>query len=72
MTKTFKDLIDHFGDQTIAAEKLGVKQPTVSGWLNGKHGMSAKTALRAERLTDGKFKAADLCPELAEVLCNAG
>lgn len=72
MTTTFKNLIDHFGDQSIAAEKLGVKQPTVSGWLNGKHGMSAKTALKAERLTDGKFKASDLCPELAEVLCNAG
>ncbi|WP_445425197.1 transcriptional regulator [Alishewanella sp. HL-SH06] len=72
MTSTFKNLIDHFGDQSIAAEMLGVKQPTVSGWLNGKHGMSAKTALKAERLTGGKFKASDLCPELAEVLLNAG
>lgn len=72
MTATIKKLIDHFGDQSIAAEKLGVKQPTVSGWLNGKHGMSAKTALKAERLTDGEFKASELCPELAEVLCNAG
>ncbi|WP_423186800.1 transcriptional regulator [Alishewanella sp. d11] len=72
MTSKFKNLIDYFGDQSVAAEKLGVKQPTVSGWLNGKHGMSAKTALKAERLTGGKFKASDLCPELAEVLSNAG
>ncbi|WP_440590608.1 transcriptional regulator [Rheinheimera fenheensis] len=68
MTNNFKDLIAYFGGQSIAAEQLGVKQPTVSGWLNGKHGMSPKTALKAERLTDGKFKAADLCPDLAEVV----
>jgi len=41
-----------------------VKQPTVSGWLNGRHGMSIKTALKAQSITKGKFKASELCPEL--------
>lgn len=67
MSNKFEPLIKFFGDQTIAAQKLGVKQPTVSGWLNDKHGMSAKTALKAEKLTKGQFKAAELCPDLAEV-----
>lgn len=60
----FEQLVSHFGSQVKAAEALGVKQGTVSGWVSGKHGMSAVTALRAERVTQGEFKATDLCPEL--------
>lgn len=61
----YKSLVSHFGGQINTAEKLGVKQATVSGWVTGQHGMSAVTATRAERVTDGKFKATDLCPDLA-------
>lgn len=60
----FQALVDHFGTQTKTAERLGVDQGTVSGWVRGKHGMSAVTALRAEAETDGAFKAVDLCPDL--------
>ena len=61
-------LIQHFDGQTNTAAKLGVKQPTVSGWVTGRHGMSEGTALKAEKLTGGKVKAVALCPRLADVL----
>lgn len=64
----FERLVSHFGGQVKAAEALGVKQGTVSGWVSGKHGMGARTAIRAERVTGGEFKASDLCPDLAEVI----
>ncbi|MCY1421476.1 hypothetical protein D9M71_371340 [compost metagenome] len=60
----YQDLVDYFGTQTKTAERLGVDQGTVSGWVREKHGMSAVTALRAEAETEGKFKAVDLCPAL--------
>ncbi len=62
MEALFTKLVDHFGTQTKAAEALGVDQTTISGWVRGKHGMSPAVALRAEMLTTGKFKAAELCP----------
>lgn len=60
-----KNLIAHFGSQASTAEALNVKQPTVSAWLRGTHGISALTALRIERVTEGKFKAVDFCHDLA-------
>ncbi|HEE9760134.1 TPA: helix-turn-helix domain-containing protein [Pseudomonas putida] len=62
MSTIYKDLVSHFGTQDETAEKLGVDQSTVSGWVRGKHGMSPVVAKRAERLTGGKFKRQDLCP----------
>ena len=61
-----EQLIKHFGGQVKTASSLGVKQPTVSGWLRCDHGMSAVTALKAEKLTNGEFKAVELCPKLLE------
>ncbi|UTA78991.1 helix-turn-helix domain-containing protein [Halomonas sp. XH26] len=64
MDPLFNRLVDHFKTQTKAAEALGVDQTTVSGWVRGKHGMSPAVALRAEKITEGKFKAAELCPSV--------
>jgi len=64
MVSPIERLIKHFGTQESAAEALGVKQGTVSGWVRGKHGVSPAVALRAERLTDGRFTAAELCPSV--------
>lgn len=44
----YDQLVDHFGGQVKTADSLGVKQGTVSGWVSGRHGMSAVTALRAQ------------------------
>ena len=65
-TPVFKQLVAHFGGQTATAAAIGVKQPTVSGYLNGKWGMPPIVAIRAENATQGKFKASDLCPALKE------
>jgi DNA-binding transcriptional regulator YdaS (Cro superfamily) len=62
-----RKLVDLLGGQETAARALGVKQPTVSGWINGKHGMSAIVAMRAERATGGVVAAGDLCPELNDL-----
>ena len=60
-----RELVDHFGgSQTNTAKALKVKQPTVYGWLAGKHGISAGAAIRAEMQTDGAFKAVELCADL--------
>jgi DNA-binding transcriptional regulator YdaS (Cro superfamily) len=63
----YERLVDCFGSQEKAALALGVKQGSVSGWVTGKHGMSAIVAMRAEEVTGGQFKAADLCPDLKRV-----
>lgn len=64
MKALYKNLVSHFGTQTEAAEALGVDQTTISGWVRGKHGMSPGVALRAERITQGAFTAAELCPSV--------
>ncbi|MFI8748873.1 YdaS family helix-turn-helix protein [Vreelandella lionensis] len=63
-TSTFQSLVGFFGNQIKTAELLKVDQATVSGWVRGKHGMSPAVALRAEKLTEGKFTAAQLCPSV--------
>lgn len=61
-------LIEHFGGtQEKLASALNVKQGTVTGWLNKKHGIGESNALKIEKLTQGKFKAIELCPRLAEL-----
>lgn len=65
--KAYSALIEFFGTQQKTADALQVDQGTVSGWIRGRHGMSAVTALRAERVTEGRFKARELCPALNDV-----
>lgn len=67
----FERLVKHFETQEQTALALSVKQGTVSGWVTGKHGMCAVTALTAEQATGGLFKAVDLCPALKRVKAAA-
>jgi len=65
--KVAKELVAHFGNsQAETARALNVQQPTVNGWLRGKHGISARPAIRAEIVTNGEFKASRLCGDLAD------
>lgn len=57
-------LIKCLGNQKVAAEALGVKQPTMSCYLRGVWPVPAIRALRAEEATKGKVKAYELCPDL--------
>jgi DNA-binding transcriptional regulator YdaS (Cro superfamily) len=63
----YEQLVKHFGTQVKTGEALGIDQTTVSGWVTGKRGMHAITALKAEEVTGGLFKAVDLCPRLKRV-----
>ncbi|WP_447896020.1 Cro/CI family transcriptional regulator [Vreelandella sp. GE22] len=64
MSTIFSSLVDHFGGQQSTAKALGVNQGAVSNWVRGKHGMSPAVALRAEELTEGRFKRYQLCPSV--------
>ncbi|MGO3214795.1 MAG: transcriptional regulator [Halomonas sp.] len=64
MATVFQSLVDHFGGQIKTAKALQVNQGAVSNWVNDKHGMSPAVALRAEKLTDGAFSRAQLCPSV--------
>ena len=73
-TKTYQDryleVIAYFHTQEATAEALDVAQSTVNGWAKGRHFMSARTAMRVQRKTKGKFKALDLYPDESMVLVN--
>ncbi|MHC3149433.1 YdaS family helix-turn-helix protein [Acinetobacter nosocomialis] len=62
----YLQLVSFFGNQTKTAQALSIKQPSVNAWLTGKSKMSEKIALRAEYVTNGRFKAYQLCPTLKE------
>ena len=64
LTNIYKELSSCLGGQVNAAESLGVSQSNISGYINGKWQMSERVARRAERITNGKYKAIDLCPSL--------
>jgi DNA-binding transcriptional regulator YdaS (Cro superfamily) len=63
MDNIFSRLVAHFGTQQQAAAALSVNQSTVSGWVNGKWGMSPEAAVRAEEKTGRAFRREDLCPD---------
>lgn len=50
--------------QTKMAKACGVAQATVSAWLSGKHGISAASAVRIEKATNGSITRYELCPEV--------
>ena len=62
------EVINHFGGQQQTADALDVKQPSVNSWKQGKAKMKPRIAAKVQTLSNGKFRAKDLCPELKEVL----
>lgn len=67
MKKVLLELIAEYGSQEKLARAIGVKQGTITGWIHGKHGINELNASRIEKITNGKVKAIDLCPRLAEI-----
>lgn len=63
----YKKLVKFFGTQDMTASQLGVKQPSVQAWISGRSKMSVLSAQKAEKLTNGQFRAVDLCPKLKEL-----
>jgi DNA-binding transcriptional regulator YdaS (Cro superfamily) len=50
------EFISFFRTQTIAASALGLKQPTVAGWIK-RGGIPPLRQLQIEKVTRGKLKA---------------
>jgi DNA-binding transcriptional regulator YdaS (Cro superfamily) len=53
----FEQLIKHFGSQVMAADAIGVTQPTLSNWKK-RGSIPHLQQLRIEHVTKGKLKAA--------------
>ena len=64
MQALYIQLVEHFGSQDLAAKALEVSQSNISGYVSGRWNMSVDVAIRAEKATSGKFKAAELCSSL--------
>lgn len=64
MQTLYVEIVEHFGGQIPTAKALLVSQANISGYVSGRWNMSVSVAIRAEKATNGKFKAADLCPSL--------
>lgn len=66
----YRALIEHFGSQSRTSKELGVSQSCVSDWSRGVSKMSLRMAFCAEKKTNRKFKASELCPDLNEEIVN--
>ncbi len=66
MQPIYQKLVEHFGGQVATAKALKVSQANISGYVSGRWNMSEVVAMRAEKATEGEFKAAELCPSLKE------
>lgn len=63
--KAIERLIAFFDDnQILTADALGVKQPSVSGWVTGRSKPGAKTCIRAEEKTGGAVTRYELRPDI--------
>lgn len=65
--KTIQQAIDIAGSQKKLADLCGVAQPTVWRWLHG-GGIDARYVMKIVSATNGKIKAAEIRPDLAQLL----
>lgn len=63
----YAEVVKHFGGQHKTAIALNLKQPSISAWFTRDVEMSPVTAMLVQKLSDGKFQAKDLCPQLAQI-----
>lgn len=65
--KIIQKAIDIAGSQQKLADLCGVTQPTVWRWLHG-GGIDARYVMKIVSATNGKIKAAEIRPDLAQLL----
>ncbi|MDH8639157.1 helix-turn-helix domain-containing protein, partial [Klebsiella pneumoniae] len=65
--KTIQKAIDIAGSQKKLADLCGVAQPTVWRWLHG-GGIDARYVMKIVSATNGRIKAAEIRPDLAQLL----
>ena len=63
-TDTFREAIRALGGQQAAADLLGRKQPTISGYVNDGNA-PAEICMMIEVETGGRYRAEDMRPDLA-------
>lgn len=63
----YAEVVDYFGGQHKTAIMLELKQPSISAWFTRGVEMSPQTALLAQKHSNGKFLAKDLCPQLSRI-----
>jgi DNA-binding transcriptional regulator YdaS (Cro superfamily) len=63
---TIQRAIDIAGSQKKLADLCGVAQPTVWRWLHG-GGIDARYVMKIVSATDGKIKAPEIRPDLAQL-----
>ena len=61
-------VIDYFNTQKAAADAIGLRQATVSLYLNGKLPVPMETAFAWQKATNGQVSAERLCPKLVEYI----
>lgn len=65
MTTKINDLIEFYGSQSALAKVLGVSRVAVSQWCDA-GSLPPLRAVQIEIITDGVFKAVDLCASEAD------
>lgn len=58
--KIIDAVVNYFGNQSAMARTLGVSRASVSYWIVTGH-IPASRAIQIEKVTEGEFKATDLC-----------
>lgn len=61
-------VIDYFKTQKAAADVVGIRQATVSHYLNGKLAVPMETAFEWQKATNGQVLAERLCPKLSQYI----
>ena len=61
-------VIDYFKTQKAAGDIVGIRQATVSHYLNGKLSVPMETAFEWQKATNGEVSAKRLCPQLNEYI----
>ena len=58
-TLSINEIIDHFGNQSILARKLGIKPQAVQQWIARDH-LPIRRAIEIERITEGRIRLKDI------------
>jgi DNA-binding transcriptional regulator YdaS (Cro superfamily) len=61
---SLKDLISTYSSRKELCSAIGCSRQFLSQLENGKRPFPVRLAMKVERLTNGKFTVASLCPEL--------
>ena len=56
---SINEIINHFGNQSILARKLGIRPQSVQEWVSTNH-LPIRRAIEIERITEGRIRLKDI------------